>query len=193
MKKTITLLLMVFAFSFYDANAQEPYLGDIKLTAINFEQRGWAECNGQLLSIASNTALFSLLGTTYGGDGETTFALPDLRGRVPVHNGQGPGLTNRRQGQVGGTESNTLTVAQMPTHTHTINAVSEDGNQSSPIGNMPAGTKLLDQEYSNATAAGTMNSEMVNSEGGNQSVNNMQPYAVVKYVIALQGLFPSPN
>jgi len=184
---------MVFAFSFYDANAQEPYLGDIKLTAINFEQRGWAECNGQLLSIASNTALFSLLGTTYGGDGETTFALPDLRGRVPVHNGQGPGLTNRRQGQVGGTESNTLTVAQMPTHTHTINAVSEDGNQSSPIGNMPAGTKLLDQEYSNATAAGTMNSEMVNSEGGNQSVNNMQPYAVVKYVIALQGLFPSPN
>ena len=155
---------------------------------------GWAECNGQLLQISQYQSLFAIIGTTYGGDGETTFALPDLRGRVPMHVGNGPGLSSRPLGQKSGEETNTLAVAQMPSHNHTINAVIEDGNQSVPTNNLLAGTKLLDQEYSDASAANTtMNSSMVNNEGGNQPVNNMQPYLVLRYIIALQGLFPSPN
>lgn len=130
----------------------------------------------------------------YGGDGRTTFALPDLRGRAPIHHGTGPGLSEKRIGQKSGTEKNTLSVQNLPSHSHTINAVLEDGNQSSPTGNLPAGTKLLDQEYSDATAANTtMNATMVNSTGNNQEVNNMQPYLTVTYIIALQGIFPSRN
>ena len=195
MKKTITILVVLLCLGFNNtAQAQEDYLGDIKLTAVTFTQRNWMACEGQLLPISEYSALFSLLGTTYGGDGRTNFALPDLRGRVPVGYGQGPGLSNRPQSEEGGSETNTLSVAQMPTHNHAVNAVVEDGNEHIPTGNLPAGTKLLDKEYSNASASNTtMNSAMINNTGGSQPVNNMQPYAVVRYVICVQGLFPSRN
>ena len=174
--------------------AQEPLLGEIRMFAGNFAPRGWAMCDGQILSISQNTALFSLLGTIYGGDGRTTFALPDLRGRVPMHHGNGPGLTGKNIGLKSGTETNILTTDNLPSHSHTINAVLEDGNQSIPTGNLPAGTKLLDKEYSDAaTANTTMNATMVNSTGNDQEVNNMQPYLTITYIIALQGIFPSRN
>ncbi|GAA3646109.1 phage tail protein [Flavivirga jejuensis] len=195
MKKTIKVLTLFLCLCFANTiNAQEAYLGDIKLTAISFNQRGWVSCEGQLLAISQNTALFSLLGTTYGGDGRTTFGLPDLRGRVPMGVGSGPGLPSYREGQKGGSTTNTLTVANLPAHNHTVNAVLEDGNQSVPTSNLPAGTKLLDKEYSDASAANTtMNSGMINNTGGSQAVNNMQPYTVVRYVICTSGLFPSRN
>ena len=159
----------------------------------DFAPRGWAKCEGQLLAISQHSALFSLLGTMYGGDGRTTFALPDLRGRVPMHYGLGPGLSTHIQGESGGTETNMLTVANLPAHNHSINAVTADGNTSAPGGNLPAGTKLLDKEYSDATATTTMNATMVSSTGGGQAVNNMQPYLTVTYIIALQGIYPTRN
>ena len=192
MKKIITIVLIYFAFNNI-ANAQTPYIGEIRMFAGNFAPSGWAKCEGQLLSIAQNAALFSILGTTYGGDGQTTFGLPDLRGRVPLGPGTGPGLSPRSLGQKSGNETNTMSVAQMPAHSHTINAVIADGNQSTPTGNLLAGTKLLDPEYSNASNTTTMNSAMVGNTGNSQSINNMQPYQSVTFIIALVGVFPSPN
>ncbi|OEK09718.1 phage tail protein [Flavivirga aquatica] len=157
----------------------------------NFAPRGWAFCDGQLLPISQYSALFSLLGTTYGGDGRTTFALPDLRGRVAIHPGNGPGLSSYRQGQKGGAETNTLTVNQMPSHRHSVNAVMEDGNESVPTNNVPAGTKVLDKEYSSDTPNTTMKSSIIGNTGGGQPINNIQPYGTVNYIIALQGIFPS--
>ncbi|GAA3646100.1 phage tail protein [Flavivirga jejuensis] len=192
MKKSITIFsLLLFFFLNNNVNAQEAYLGDIKLTAISFDQRGWVSCEGQLLPISQNTALFSLLGTTYGGDGRTTFGLPDLRGRVPMGTGTGAGLSYRKQGQRGGSERNVLDVSQMPTHSHAVNAVVEDGNQSVPTNHLLAGTKAFDMEYSSTAPNTTMNPLMISSSGGNQSVNNLQPYLVLRYVICIQGLFPS--
>ena len=194
MKKNLQFgLLMVCLFVSGFVNAQTPILGEIKMFAGNFAPQGYAFCNGQLLPIAQNTALFSLLGTTYGGDGQTTFALPDLRGRAPIHAGNGPGLTNRNLGQKGGTETNTLTVAQLPAHNHSVVAVSTPGNQTSPTNNLPADTNLFDNEYSNASGNTTMNSSMIGNTGNGQPVDNMQPYTTVHYIIALQGIFPSPN
>ncbi|WP_342448689.1 tail fiber protein [Tamlana crocina] len=194
MKKRITIgfFLLCFVFSF-QLNAQEGFIGEIRMFAGNFAPRSWALCDGQLLAISQYQALFSILGTTYGGDGRTTFALPDLRGRVAIHPGSGPGLSTYRQGSKGGTETNTLTVSQMPPHSHTVNAVVEDGNQSVPTGNLPAGTKALDKEYSDAAANTTMNSTMIGNSGGGQPVNNIQPYGTVNYIICLQGIFPSRN
>ena len=118
--------------------AYEPFIGEIMLFAGNFAPRNWALCNGQILSIAQNTALFSILGTTYGGNGQTTFALPDLRGRVPIHAGQGPGLTNRTLGENGGEEAHVLTSAEMPMHTHGAVVTSSNGTSASPAGLLPA-------------------------------------------------------
>ena len=194
MKKSITILGMLLCLLFSsNINAQEAYLGDIKLTAITFTQRGWIACEGQLLPISQNQALFSLLGTTYGGDGRTTFGLPDLRGRVPIGYGNGSGLSNYNQSQKGGSETNTITVNQIPSHSHTINAVEDDGDKSVPTGNYLAGTKTLDTEYALTGTLNIMNTAMVNNTGGNQAVNNIQPYAVVRYVICVQGIFPSRN
>ncbi|WP_418512915.1 phage tail protein [Corallibacter sp.] len=190
MKKTITTLLLFICLS-SAIQAQDAYLGDIKLTAVNFNQRGWMSCEGQLLPINQNAALYSLLGTTYGGDGVTTFALPDLRGRVPVGIGQGNGLSPVVQGEVGGVESNVLTVAQMPSHNHAVNAFVEDGTSSDPTGNYPAGTKLLDKEYASSGTPTTMNSNMISSQGQNSPINNKQPYLGVRYVICVAGLFPT--
>src|SRR5262245_44407760 len=134
----------------------DPFIGQLMLVPYNFAPRGWALCNGQILPIAQNTALFSLLGTTYGGNGQTTFALPDLRGRVPISSGQGPGLSNYDLGEVGGVETVTLTTTQMPAHGHPVSANSGDPNDSSPANSYPAGNGAY-----NSTANATMNQSMV--------------------------------
>ncbi|GAA4167003.1 tail fiber protein [Chryseobacterium ginsenosidimutans] len=187
-----TLLLGIASTSALKAQASEPFLGQIAFVPYNFVPKNWAACNGQLLSIAQNQALFSLLGTQYGGNGTTTFALPDMRGRVLVHEGQAPGgPTNYTMGQTGGTESVTLLVTQMPAHSHTVNAVTSDGNQNSPTNTLPADTKVLDKEYSDANANTTMKSTMVNPTGGSQPHENRPPFITLKCIISLQGVFPS--
>lgn len=170
----------------------EPFIGEIRMFGGNFAPRGWALCDGQILSIAQNTALFSLLGTTYGGNGQTTFALPDLRGRVPVHPGQGPGLTNRTLGQTGGEEAHTLISTEMPVHNHIVNAKSAGGSAATPANNVPAGSTARDNQYAPA-ADTTMSPSMVGSAGGSQPHNNMQPYQCVNFIIALEGIYPSRN
>ncbi|WP_312399999.1 tail fiber protein [Chryseobacterium sp.] len=197
MKKLVlsfTVLLGLFSTSALKAQASDPFLGQIAFVPYSFVPKNWAACNGQLLSIAQNTALFSLLGTTYGGNGTTTFALPDMRGKVLVHEGQAPGgPSTYTMGQTGGSESVTLTVAQIPAHSHTVNAVTSEGNQNVPTNSIPADTKGLDKEYSDATANTTMKSTMINPTGGNQAHENRPPYLTLKCIIALQGVYPSQN
>ncbi|MBT8303765.1 MAG: tail fiber protein [Bacteroidia bacterium] len=160
----------------------------------NFAPQGWAECNGQLLSIAQNSALFSILGTTYGGDGETTFGLPDLRGRVPMHQGNGPGLTPRPLGLKSGSESTTLNSNNLPQHSHPAFGVSEEGSVSAPTGGYLANTKLLDGEYAATGTATQMNSGMIGvNSTSNQPVDVVQPFQTVTFIIALQGVFPSQS
>lgn len=170
-----------------------PYLGEIRMVGFNFAPVGWAFCNGQLMSISQNTALFSLLGTTYGGNGTTTFALPDLRGRVPVHFGQGPGLSNYAQGQTGGVESLALLANQLPSHNHTVNCSTTGGTQAGPSGGYPAvestGTSL---DYA-VSSNNTMNPAMIGNAGSGLPHENRQPFLCVNFIIALQGIFPSRN
>ncbi len=171
-----------------------PFLGEIALLGFNFAPRNWALCNGQLLLIAQNTALFSLLGTMYGGNGTTTFALPDLRSRVPIGFGQGPGLSNYDIGQAAGQENVTLTSAQLPSHTHALKASSSLGDQPSPEGNVLANTGNFDTEYYNGAPTTSMNGQSIGSTGGSQSVGMLQPYLALNYVIAINGgVFPSRN
>ena len=174
----------------------EPFLGEIRMFAGNFTPRGWALCNGQILPISQNTALFSLLGTTYGGNGVTTFALPDLQSRLPMHWGQGPGLSQRVIGETAGTESVTLINSQMPIHTHTANAASAAGDQPSPSGNVWAVPSDSQGNTLNAFAA-TPNAilapQAIGNSGGSQPVPIMPPFLCVTYIIALEGIFPSRN
>ncbi len=176
------------------AQASEPFIAEIRIFAGNFAPRGWAFCNGQLLPIAQNTALFSLIGTTYGGDGRTTTALPNLQGRFTMHNGRGPGLTSRRLGERGGTETNTLTPAQMPSHTHTavVHAANVLGNAQTPENNVWA-RKARTRSYSTTPPNVDMDSAAITiaSTGGGQAVNNLPPYLVMNHIIAVVGLFPS--
>jgi microcystin-dependent protein len=172
----------------------EPYLGEIRMFAGNFAPTGWALCNGQLLPIAQNQALFSLLGTTYGGNGQTTFALPDLRGRVPMHWGAGPGLTPRTIGEVGGTESVTLLSNQMPVHTHAAAASTQAGNSIEPNGTVWAA--VVDANSQPVSAYGTvpnttLSPQAIGLAGGSQPHENLQPYECVTFIIALQGVYPS--
>jgi microcystin-dependent protein len=173
----------------------EPFIGEIKPFGFNFAPRGWAQCDGQLLPIAQYQALFSLLGTTYGGDGRVTFGLPDLRGRAALHYGNGPGLTNRPLGQRSGQENVTLNANQIPVHSHTVACKNGAGNSNVAAGNVPAqDAGVQSATYSSEAADGTMDASMIpNSGGGNQSHNNMQPYLVINWCIALQGIFPSRN
>ncbi len=171
----------------------EPFIGQIFIVGFNFAPRYFATCDGQLLSIAQNTALFSLLGTMYGGDGRTTFALPDLRGRVPIHMGEGPGIPARSQGENGGSASVTLTTQNMPAHTHSLNAVSESGNVGSPQNALLAATGSLDPEYRASGTPVPMSAQSIGQAGVSQPFNTMPPYLVLNYVIALQGIFPSRN
>jgi microcystin-dependent protein len=170
----------------------EPFIAEIRIFAGNFAPRGWAFCNGQLLPVSQNTALFSLIGTTYGGDGRTTTALPDLEGRAPMHPGRGPGLTSKRLGQRGGVDSVTLSEAQMPNHRHTMEADGSTGgplgggaNATDPVGNFLGATV----KYTNAAVGPEM--EQTTNTGGSQSHNNMQPYLAINFIIALVGLYPS--
>ena len=170
----------------------EPFVAEIRIFAGNFAPRGWAFCNGQLLPVSQNTALFSLIGTTYGGDGRSTTALPNLQGRMPMHPGRGPGLTARRLGQRGGTETVTLSEAQMPNHTHTLRAANV------PFGTVqaPTANRTLARSSANAYQTDTassltaLNDQALPNAGGSQAHNNLQPFLVLNFIIALQGVFP---
>ncbi len=170
----------------------EPFIAEIRIFAGNFAPRGWAFCNGQLLPVAQNTALFSLIGTTYGGDGRSTTALPDLQGRTAMHPGRGPGLTSRRLGQRGGVETVTLTEAQMPSHTHTMQAETESGDSLNPSNNALArsGGAFSYQQNSTANLV-DLNSNALPDTGGSQAHNNLQPFIAMNFIIALVGLYPS--
>lgn len=205
-------ILLVF-LSISNINAQqEGFLGEVKMFAGNFAPRGWAFCDGQLLPISQNQALFSLLGTTYGGDGRTTFALPDLRGRAPIGPRNGPGLSNYREGQKGGVEYNILNILQMPAHNHNV-IINNNGTVSIPV-NSEAGNE--DESNPGAGVLANTGADNFSSEtttaiysgnpiaiqgitantlntGANQSVENRQPFLAINYIIALQGVFPSRN
>jgi len=172
----------------------EPFIGQIIMAGFNFAPRGYATCDGQLLSIAQNTALFSLLGTTFGGDGRVTFGLPDLRGRVAIHQGQGPGLTPRTMGEVAGTEGVTLLNSEMPMHNHLVNARQQNANVKTPNGNFLGAIQGTATNVYHAISDGaTLNPQTIGLAGGNQPHNNMQPYLVINLCIALEGIFPSRN
>jgi microcystin-dependent protein len=156
----------------------------------SFAPLGWAFCDGQLLDIGQNTALFSLIGTSYGGDGQTTFALPDLRGRAPVHMGQGPGLQNYNLAQMGGAEVVTLIVSQIPQHTHGARGGSANGSSDSPAGGVPARNAAGVPQYS-ATANASMAPAALQSTGGTQAHSNLQPYLAINFIISLEGVYPS--
>ena len=168
----------------------EPFIGEIRIFAGNFAPRGWAFCNGQLLSVSQNTALFSLLGTTYGGDGRSTMALPNLQGRAAMHPGRGPGLTSRRLGQRTGVEMLTLTEAQVPSHTHTLDVSDTEGTTTDPTNNVFAAMPDSTPVYS-ATSDGVLHQDTLGSVGGSQPHNNMEPYLALNLIIALVGLYPS--
>lgn len=166
----------------------EPFIGEIRIWALNFAPRNWAYCDGALLPIASYTALFSILGTTYGGDGRTTFGLPDLRGRVPVHPGNGPGLTPRSLGARFGTTSETLTVAQVPSHGHSLAGSTDAATSSTPDGRVLAAASV---NVYGTDATGTMPAAAIPAAGGSGAHNNLQPYLTMTFCIALLGLYPS--
>lgn len=183
----------------------EPFIGQIIMFGGNFAPRGWAFCEGQLLAVSQNTALFSILGTTYGGDGRTTFALPDLRGRTPIGPGTGPGLSTHRLGQRGGSQTNTLTLLNLPSHSHsaagTVKAYFAPpiggGETNNPTGanfSGPAGgTNVYSGSEANANMATNNVSVTVGATGGGQSFSIMQPFECVYFIIALMGIYPSRN
>ncbi len=175
----------------------EPFIAQIKMFAFNFAPRGWAFCDGQLLSISSNSALFSLVGTIYGGDGTTTFGLPDLRGRFPMHLGNGPGLTPRLIGAKSGVETVVITEAQLPTHTHTgtMKAASTIGDAASPSGNHLAQSNDGENNFSSSSLDSALAADSLTlaSTGSSQAHNNMPPFLAINFSIALQGIFPSRN
>ena len=172
----------------------EPFIAEIRIFAGNFAPRSWAFCNGQLLPVSQNTALFSLIGTIYGGDGRTTTALPNLQGRAPMHPGRGPGLTARREGEKDGVESVTLSEAQIPSHSHTVRATMTAGGADAPSNTSSiATTSVRDKLYQTNTTANLvdMAPQAVSTTGGSQPHGNMQPYLALNFIIALQGLYPS--
>lgn len=172
---------------------EDPYLGEIRLVSFNFAPRFWALCNGQLLSISQNTALFSLLGTTYGGNGITTFALPDLRGRVAIHHGQGPGLTNRVPGEQTGELAHALTLNEMPTHTHVARCSSQPGTAVNPSTSVvPARNAAGIPQWGTDTASSMAPGALANT-GANQAHDNTMPYTTLHYVISLSGVYPMPK
>jgi len=168
---------------------ETPYIGEILAVPFNFAPKGWATCQGQLLAISQNTALFSLLGTYYGGNGVNTFALPDLRGRTPVGMGQGPGLSRYDIGQTGGEETVTLQVSQMPAHTHTAFGSLNAGTTATPTGAVWA-TQTRVYVYSSSQST-QMAPQALGPAGGSQPHDNMSPYLVLNYVIALNGIYPA--
>jgi microcystin-dependent protein len=164
----------------------EPFLSEIRIMSFNFAPKGWAFCNGQLLPINQNQALFSLLGTTFGGDGRVNFALPDLRARVPIHVGSGHTL-----GERGGEQAHTLSIAELPAHNHPLNANSGVGNATTPAGAVLA--KASAATYGPVDSLVAMLPSSISNTGGSQPHLNMQPFLALTFCIALQGIFPSPN
>jgi len=171
----------------------EPFLAEVRIVGFNFAPRGWAFCDGQILPINQNQSLYSLLGTTYGGDGRTSFALPDMRGRTPMHVGRSNGGEEHREGQKKGEETHTLSVAEMPQHKHTVRASSENANQNNAGGNVLASAANLYTPDSTSPTITPTNPAQVANVGGGHSHENMQPFLAVNFCIALQGLFPSRN
>ncbi|MBL7885299.1 MAG: phage tail protein [Flavobacterium sp.] len=170
----------------------DPFLGQIQAFGFNFPPQGWAFCDGQMMSIAQNTALFALLGTTYGGNGQTTFALPDLRGRSMVHAGQGPGLSPIVQGQVGGVESVTIGLVNMPAHNHSVSVSvnTATGEDALPTNKIASSTNAFSEDVTGGAFLGGVNQQTV---GGNQPMAIRNPYVGIYHSIALQGIFPSRN
>jgi microcystin-dependent protein len=169
----------------------DPFVAEIRIFPFNFAPKGWAWCGGQLLPLSQNTALFSLLGTTYGGDGKSTFALPDLQGRAPMHPGQGPGLSLHDLGEMGGSKTVTLLQSEIPAHTHTLNASAADATDQTPAAGYPAtGIGGIGMYGSPSVSPTTMNASTLAPAGGDQPHNNMQPYLTLHFCIALQGVFP---
>jgi microcystin-dependent protein len=191
MKKFYLLLTVLITVQF-SATAQDQYVGEIRIFAGNFAPSGWAFCNGQILNISQNTALFSLLGTTYGGNGQTTFALPNLQGRVVNGPGQGPGLSPVALGQLRGSDNVTLTAQNLPSHRHAINVSTALGTTNVPVGAILADTKAFDNEYNNTVTTPTesMRTDALSPSGGSQPVSTVQPVLVLNYIIALQGIYP---
>lgn len=186
-----TCILLPLGMSTTVVHADEPFLGEVRWFAGNFAPRGWATCDGQLLPINQNQALYSLLGTNYGGDGRTSFGLPDLQGRGMVHVGNGPSLTPHPQGQKAGSENVTLVESQLPSHTHTLHADSTGGDSVLPNDRVLSQVGRL--KVYDATANADMGSSSITPVGDGQAHNNMQPYIPLTCIIALQGLFPSRN
>lgn len=172
----------------------EPFLAEIKMFGFNFAPRGWASCDGQILPINQNQALFSLLGTTYGGDGRTSFALPELRGRVPIHVGQSNGGSSHSLGSKSGEDNHVLTESETPVHNHLLNTTSANGNSPVPTDNLLASfnNAYIDAAVDPATLIPLRNDSIMNA-GSNQGHVNTQPSLVIQFAIALQGLFPSRN
>ena len=168
----------------------EPFLAEVRMVGFNFAPRGWAFCDGQILPINQNQSLYSLLGTTYGGDGRTSFALPDLRGRTPIHVGATEG-TFHPLGQKSGEETHTLSASEMPLHDHSVEATTNASNNASPTNNVFAQAPI--NTYHELTNLQNMRSGMVTNTGGGQAHENMQPFLALNFCIALQGLFPSRN
>ncbi len=168
-----------------------PFIGEIALVGFNFAPAGWAFCDGSLLQIAEYDALFALIGTTYGGDGQTTFALPDLRSRVPIHVGTRPGGVTYVQGQTGGNENIALSTSQMPAHSHTASGKGASGDTTSPAGAVWAASSTNDQVYQTAAPNRTMAGGALANTGSSQGHNNRQPYLGLNYIISLYGVFPT--
>lgn len=166
----------------------DQFIGEVRLFPGDFAPQGWAFCDGQLLQISQNTALFAVLGTTYGGDGRTTFGLPNIQGRAPMHPGNGPGLTPRRLAETGGVETVTLSDSQMPSHTHQLVGDGNDGDSTNPQNNyIGTGNQL----FNPPAALGAMESQSLPDAGGGQPHNNMHPYLTLNFIIALEGDFPN--
>lgn len=190
--KLAAVATLGMTFAPQSASAQEYYIAQIVPGGQNFCPRGTAATDGQLLAISSNTALFSLIGTIYGGDGRTTFALPDLRGRSALHNGSGPGLSSRPIGQKSGAERVTMTTATMPSHTHQLTSVNQDGDKGGPASDFPAKSNVAGQKlYHNGPADSAFDPAMLRNTGGGQSISIMNPFLVIQWCIATQGIFPS--
>lgn len=170
----------------------DPFVAEIRIFPFNFAPKGWAWCNGQLLPLSQNTALFSLLGTTYGGDGKSNFALPDLQGSAPMHPGQGPGLSLHDLGEIGGSETVSLLESEIPAHGHSLMASNEDGSQGSLTAAITLANSVGGTLYQTNTVANLvpMNASSLAPAGGDQPHNNMQPYLTFYFNIALQGVFP---
>ena len=166
----------------------EPFMGEIRIMSFNYAPMGWAMCNGQFLPINQNQALFSLLGTTFGGNGQTTFALPDLRARVPIHVGGGHTL-----GEKGGEQAHTLSISELPTHTHVASATSAAATAGNPANTRLLSKSTLASVYTNASNLTAMDPDSIGNVGGSQAHLNMQPFLTLNICIALQGIFPSPN